>query len=264
MKFKIIFLLSAIVILASCNNSVKKEEEITPKKSDNNDWDKMNIKSNVKSIDERKYFYSADADGFKDKMLSRSQINFTENGLISEKSNYSSDNKLVYHEEYVYDSKGILDVIKCTNGDGDCLNNKSCKHDSDGRLIEQLDKNCNDEPRAKIEVKNNIEGRMSEVNYYNTEDETLIMQLTYSYDKNGFLIGSTFREVFNKIETKTEYFNDENGHEKGRDTHDISGKLTESLKFENELDKNLNWIKRNIIQGEEVRFIVEREIVYFE
>ncbi len=265
MKSRIVLFLAVIVVFASCNNRTeKKEEPIKQKSFGTSDWETMKLIGEVKSINEIKYYRFTEPDSPKNKIANRIQIVFNENGFLLEKSNFGSENILIYSEGYEYDDNGKLIKISMTNIDRQCMGYKECKLDENGLLIAQIDKNCDNEIRSNVEMKYNAAGKVSEIAYLSVDKKDLLMKLTYLYDDKDNLIESTFFEVTNAVETKTKYTYEEHGLESTRESFNSAGKVTESLQFEYEFDKNSNWIKRKISQAGVLKFVIEREIVYYQ
>lgn len=264
MNSKIILFIAVVLILSSCNTRTERKEEPLKQKSfGTSDWDGMNLKSKVKIVNEIKYDYFADPDSSHNKIINRTQTVFTQTGAIIEKSIFGAENTLIYKEEYQYDENGILVQIRTTDVNEQCMLIRKCKHNDEGLLISQIQGNCDNKPQTNINLNYNENKKVSEIAYTSVDKKDLLLKLTYLYDDKDNLIESTFFEVTNAVETKTKYTNEEHGLESTRESFSADGKVTESLQFEYEFDKNSNWIKRKISQAGVLKFIVEREIVYF-
>ena len=236
-KFILIFLLYilslTIILFSSCStdDGVK------------NDLNEMNLNGKVKSI--REYSYEAVekfgeiSKGNRISEISGSDeyILFNDKGNNIERNIYNSDGNLDKKWTYKYDDKGNKIEVNGYNSDGSLDNKLTFNYDDKGNSIEVNVYNSDGSLNEKRTYKYDDKGNKIEENWYNS-DSSLYMKWTYEYNDRGNMIEKNWYKSDGNLFSKTTY--------------------------KHEYDKKNNWIKRIEFEKEIPKYILEREIKYFE
>jgi len=279
---RLLTLISATVILASCSKSNLKT-----------DWEKNDLKGQVKSIKEYSYFAivengnitkgdrgrSGASESDVDKILT-----FNADGNLIDEKDYTSTDSLISHIKYEYQknkktgetwfnaqNKPYL-TVKYDYGFGGSLKDME-RFDSDGNLTEKH--------TYKFDRKGN---KVSET--WLDADGNEDSSWDFTYDKNGNLVEETWINSEGAPNYNRTLFYDNNGNISSQNwylafgpssewiyNYDNSNRLVETIaklsdgsqliqKYE--LDKNGNWIKAVQYNNNLPTYVIEREIEYFQ
>jgi len=255
MKSVVLILISSFLFLSCTNN--KKSTETTAR--NNTDWNKLQLKGDVKSFREIKFLavdnFSIISDGEKIKHIYNKEVLFNLDGYKIEKNDYIPDGTLanrtvfLYKEDKLveynnYDSQGIL------FGTGKYQTN-------DNGLVTELNYKTNDGRYNWSETYlYDKQGNVSEVNRFKSE-EIIDSKELYIYGENGNVESSELHRA-NKLISKNKYNYDEEGNFNKLEIGDAS-----VYTYIYSYDARGNWIKKIAFENENPSGILVREIEYF-
>jgi hypothetical protein len=192
--------------------------------------DRVDFKYDVnKKLTEELYFRD------KTEPVSSLKIKYDDKGNKSEESSYDKDLKLSWKTSFSYNSSNfLLNAITYTTT-GKIDNQQSNLYDSQNRLVEKETfesfTNSNTKEKFEYDIKNNI------TSWKVFKNNKLQSSIIYSYDNKNNMTSQLVYDASNTII--------------------FAKKITYSY------DENFNWIKRNIIINNSIKFFTSRKIEYF-
>jgi hypothetical protein len=289
MKTKLTFVLVSSILLIGCSTIERKE----------NDLKELNLNGKVKSVREISYKAIYNLGEIIKGERQREQkfdwdkyILFDTVGNKIEKYFYYSSGSLYIKYTFEYNNKGILTGISKFNSDSTLNRSSVYKYDDNENLIEinryKPDKSLDKKSIYKYDDNRNL----IEENEYKS-DGSLDVRKTYKYDSNGDLIKSEAyhsKEFLSKLNKKSIYKYDNNGNKIEENTYNFNDSLIEesiyefdenrnliklkrydyeegldlSKTYRYEYDNNKNWINKIVFHKEVPKYILEREIEYYD
>jgi len=201
-----------------------------------------------------------------DGSLSSKTINkYDDKGNLIEEMIFDSYGKLNYKNAYKYNQMGLMVEENNYDSDENLKRKIVVKYDNKGNDVERIGYNGVGDFLGKVTTKYDKFGNPVKVVIYDN-NEVLESKSLFEYDKNGNItVESEFdkngillmekRIIYDVKNNKIE----ESLYEKDKDVR--SEIITYYYVYE--VDNNNNWIKKTIYKGEEPKYILEREIEYF-
>ncbi len=254
-------------VLFSCSNSkTPKEVDIPETFSPETDWQKVNIKGEVKSIDEYRYYYNYDEDSTmgKGNMESRQVTKYNDKGFVINDAYYGSENYLVSETKQFYNENGLRDTSFSCSGLGELKANIVSFYDRTGLLI-KIEHYAVDDSLIYIEeIEYNDNRKPIKIESFVGSDKNASVVSEIQYNDKNQKVQSSYHDIPQDIYTIAKYEYDADGMLIKRLYLDEDENLQDTYEFEYTFDNTGNWITRKEIRNGKIAFIVEREIEYFE
>lgn len=254
------------VIISSCSTSVNQEKDDNSQKPNVvSDLEKSSLKGEIKSIDERRYYFDYDADSIlgKGDMETRYKTTYNDKGFVESIEYYGSENYLISETQNFYGDDYLRDSCQIFKGEGELDLYKKFFYNDLGLLI-KTEHYFADGDRHTIEEytydssNNPIKTEM----FLNNEESPSVVSTKY-YDENNILVKSEFEDKSQGIWSVSEYIYDESGAFAKRVVNNNDSDRADVYEYEYEYDDEGNWIRKIEIRNGRKSFLFEREIIYF-
>jgi hypothetical protein len=282
MKMKGIVLLSLVVLLGSCSGKKK------------NDWNNLFLKGKVKQIIELQYeavekFGKVEkGDLYRQSGWDKIMV-FNENGCYSEITYLNSYGKTVGRTDYTYTQKGDIFTEQDYDAEGGFTDKKQYFYDDKGRVNEILMFNnagssigtrivqYDDDKNEIINSTYNFAGMLTfkeiqqldkngfpvETKIYNGDD-VLVNHRQDKFDKDGLRKEMTAFLPDGNVYIKLSFTYDKDSNIILQEGVDGNNEVFLPERYEYAFDNKGNWTKRIHYIGDVPKFILERQIEYFE
>ncbi|MBN2778762.1 MAG: hypothetical protein JXR36_14045 [Bacteroidales bacterium] len=251
------------VIISSCSASVNQEKDDNSQKPNViSDLEKSSLKGEIKSIDERRYYYDYNADSIlgKGDLETRHRTSYNDKGFVESVEYFGSENYLIsktvnfYGEDNLRDSsqifkeEGKLDGYKkyFHNELGLLMTTENYLADGDMHTVEVITYDSNNNP-TKLEM------------FIRGENEASVVTTKF-FDENNKLIKSEFEDKSQGICTVVEYYYDDSGAFEKRIVTEHDSNIKDVYEYEYEYDDKGNWITKVEIRNGRKSFLIERQI----
>jgi len=203
-----------------------------------------------------------------DGSLFQKHINkFDKNANEVEKNIYDSNNSLKWKYLIKYDDKGNKIEENYYSSDGNLHSKETYKYDNEGNKIEEnyysLEPISGSESvHTKWTFKHNDQNKTTEW-YYHTPGYEPLLNYIYKYDDNGNQIEWSGHNLgMPNFKTHANY--DFNGNLLEIKSYETNERLKSHENHKYQFDKNGNWIQRIDYVNEIPKFIIQREIEYYD
>jgi hypothetical protein len=186
---------------------------------------------------------------------------YNNNNNLVEREMYNFYGVLNSKETYKYNEIGKLIEIDVITGVDSILTKETYKYDIKGNLIERDGITDNNLHHTKEINKYDNKGNLVE-NDWISSDGSLVFKWIFKYDNKKKLIER--KNIYDKeILLRQTYKYDNNGNEIEKNLYDPRNNRHTMETFKYEFDKMGNWIKRIDFKNDTPKFLIEREIKYF-
>ncbi|PKH68903.1 hypothetical protein CXF59_01095 [Flavobacterium sp. ALD4] len=191
---------------------------------------------------------------------------FDEKGNEIEKNIYDSNNILKWKYLIKFDDKGNMTEKNYYNSDGNLNSKETNKYDDKGNKIEEnyygIEQISGSESfSTRWTFKHNDQNKSTEWYYHIPGNEPLLNYI-YKYDDNGNQIEwSGYNLGIPNFKTYANY--DINGNLLELKSYETNERLISHEYHKYQFDKNENWIQRIDYVDEVPKFIIQREIEYY-
>ncbi len=227
--------------------------------------------NNHKNIIEVKYFNP------KGKLLFKREYIYNDKEMLIEISRHAFIPSLKDRERHViykYCENGLLAEIDYYDRRGSLKQKTINKYDEKRRKIESFEYSSYGSLRYSITYEYDEFDNMVQTNRYKHYGSFNDTQKTYTYDNNGNLIEESKYELYqkstgpfssiNRLSRIMNYIYDENGRLIRKTFNKLDGGFLASYAYEYDYDKQGNWIKRIQFENGVPRYILIREIEYYD
>lgn len=213
---------------------------------------KYDLKGNI--IEEIEYKSSGD--------VSRKTISsYNEDGDLIEELQFnadgSNDDRFTYKYEFINNCKII--ERKAYDKNGNLIVKILFNYSENGKLLELIRYNSNGDLSGREIYKYNNIGKLAEENWISSGG-SIYKIFIYKYDDKGDLVETKeYDGNINHIEGIMKY---ENGNII-EDSEFVNGNLRQRITYTYEFDKIGNWVKQTKFENTFPKYVIEREIKYF-
>jgi hypothetical protein len=283
MRIKVIILLSTLLVLLSGCTGKKK-----------NDWDNLFLKGKVKQIIELQYlavekfgkiekgdlYRQSDWDkiiifdekGYYSEItylssygetVGRTDYTYTPNGNLLVEQNYDAEGGFSDKKQYFYDDKGRVNDILMFNNAGGSRGSKIIRYDDKNSEVTISTYNFSGMLTYKEVQKLDGNGFPTETKIYNGDD-VLVNHRIDKFDKNGLRKQMTAFLPDGSVYVKLSFTYDKNHNLLLQEGVDGNNEAFLPERYEYAFDNSGNWTKRIHYTGDTPKFVLERQIEYFE
>ncbi len=187
---------------------------------------------------------------------------YNEEGNMIEKVWYNPDGGIIEKKAYKYDenSNMIKEIEYDSDGKSDIT--VTNKYDQNGNVIEKIEYDSDGKLYNTVTYKNDKNGNMIEGNWLDAEGN-IQEKVSYKYNIKGQVVELSWYGPEDGSTEKYSYEYNENGHVIEYSRYDSDGSLNNKNTYKYEYDKFGNWLKKIIFENEIPKYILEREIEYF-
>lgn len=241
---KLYLLPLALLILASCKDDKKAEQEKPAVDFDKTDWNADKLKGEVKSVSQKSFAYNGGVKGASANEPGMYDIDLQYNAtgmLVSEKK-YNGSAIL---QEHTYNGrKKPIKEIQYTNGTPGVVTEYTYNKDGNTTSItKRTGSNAQIERIEKVYKGKNL----VELNTYNNQN-TPLNKITYSYDKDGNVIEENVYGEMQVAKIRAEYGYNSNGH-KTSEKRFNDGKLEYKIQYNYDGDRLMSEITSDDKEG---------------
>jgi len=263
-----IFQLSAVIlsitasslIISSCSNIKKAGEQ-----------EKLKKKRKIKAIRTFNYHVYKDA-GKIEKGKSGGPFGerdtyslFNKKGRKTEEYKYKNDGSLWYRLTYIYDKNGNNIKENRYDEEGDLRRVIELKYGKNGNKTKEYRYKPDGNPSQvyKGVFKYDKNGNNTEECWYFASD-SLFIKLYYLYDKEDRNIEKEWYNYEGGLITKKSYEYDDKGCITTETGYNPKGEIEYVATYNYDFDKNGNWIRKLMFVDNIPKFVIERDIVYYD